>query len=66
MWIGETPKDVAAIFRTARDEQAVLLFDEADAIATRRSMSVDQRFEARIEHFRGELRSGVRATDLCC
>src|SRR5204863_8060441 len=31
MWIGETPKNVAAIFRTARDERAVLLFDEADA-----------------------------------
>ena len=41
MWMGETPKNVAAIFRTARDEDAVLLFDEADAIATRRSTSVD-------------------------
>jgi SpoVK/Ycf46/Vps4 family AAA+-type ATPase len=45
MWMGETPKNVAAIFRTARDEQAVLLFDEADAIATRRSMSVDHGFQ---------------------
>jgi SpoVK/Ycf46/Vps4 family AAA+-type ATPase len=42
MWMGETPKNVAAIFRTARDEGAVLLFDEADAIAARRSTSVDQ------------------------
>ena len=42
MWMGETPKNVATIFRTARDERAVLLFDEADAIATRRSTSVDQ------------------------
>ena len=42
MWMGETPKNVAATFRTARDERAVLLFDEADAIATRRSTSVDQ------------------------
>jgi SpoVK/Ycf46/Vps4 family AAA+-type ATPase len=41
MWMGETSKNVAAIFRTAREEQAVLLFDEADAIATRRSTSVD-------------------------
>jgi SpoVK/Ycf46/Vps4 family AAA+-type ATPase len=41
MWMGETPKNVAAIFRAARDEQAVLLFDEADAIAARRSTSVD-------------------------
>ncbi len=41
MWMGETSKNVSAIFRTARQEQAVLLFDEADAIATRRSTSVE-------------------------
>ena len=41
MWMGETSKNVAAIFRTAREEQAVLFFDEADAIAARRSTSVD-------------------------
>jgi SpoVK/Ycf46/Vps4 family AAA+-type ATPase len=41
LWMGETPKNVAAVFRTARDEGAVLLFDEADAIASRRSTSVD-------------------------
>ena len=41
MWMGETSKNVAAIFRMAREEQAVLFFDEADAIATRRSTSVD-------------------------
>ncbi len=41
MWMGETAKNVVAIFRTAREEQAVLLFDEADAIAARRSTSVD-------------------------
>jgi SpoVK/Ycf46/Vps4 family AAA+-type ATPase len=45
MWMGETPKNVAAIFRTAREEQAVLLFDEADAIAARRSTSVDSGFQ---------------------
>ena len=43
--MGETPKNVAAIFRTARDEGAVLLFDEADAIAARRSTSVDHGFQ---------------------
>jgi len=41
MWMGETPKNIAAIFSKARDEQAVLFFDEADAIATRRSTSVE-------------------------
>jgi SpoVK/Ycf46/Vps4 family AAA+-type ATPase len=45
MWMGETPKNVAAIFRMAREERAVLLFDEADAIATRRSTSVDHGFQ---------------------
>src|SRR4029079_19419805 len=33
LWMGETPKNVATIFRAAREEGAVLLFDEADAIA---------------------------------
>jgi SpoVK/Ycf46/Vps4 family AAA+-type ATPase len=41
MWLGETPKNVAATFRIAREENAVLLFDEADAIASRRSSMVD-------------------------
>lgn len=45
LWMGETPKNVAAIFRTARDEGAVLFFDEADAIAGRRSTSVDNSFQ---------------------
>jgi len=37
MWAGETPKNIAATFRAAADQNAVLFFDEADAIATRRS-----------------------------
>ena len=41
MWMGETSKNIVSIFRTAREEQAVLLFDEADAIAARRSTSVE-------------------------
>jgi SpoVK/Ycf46/Vps4 family AAA+-type ATPase len=41
MWMGETPKNLAEIFRTAREERAVLFFDEADAIAARRSTSVE-------------------------
>src|SRR6185295_9500211 len=40
MWIGETPKNIARLFRIAADEGAVLFFDEADAIATRRSTGV--------------------------
>ena len=45
MWMGETPKNVAAVFRLARQERAVLFFDEADAIASRRSTSVDHGFQ---------------------
>src|SRR5262245_60784163 len=37
MWVSETPKNIAAMFRAATDQNAVLFFDEADAIATRRS-----------------------------
>ena len=44
MWVGETPKNVAAAFNLARKEHAVLLFDEADAIASRRSASPDHGF----------------------
>jgi SpoVK/Ycf46/Vps4 family AAA+-type ATPase len=40
MWVGETPKNIARIFRAAADQDAVLLFDEADAIAMRRSTGV--------------------------
>ncbi|MEO8201453.1 MAG: AAA family ATPase [Gemmatimonadota bacterium] len=40
MWMGETPKNVAAVFRLAADHDAVLFFDEADAIAARRSTGV--------------------------
>jgi SpoVK/Ycf46/Vps4 family AAA+-type ATPase len=45
MWMGETPKNVASVFRMAREEGAVLFFDEADAIATRRSTSVNHGFQ---------------------
>jgi SpoVK/Ycf46/Vps4 family AAA+-type ATPase len=45
MWMGETAKNVAGVFRVAREERAVLLFDEADAIASRRSSSPDHSFQ---------------------
>jgi SpoVK/Ycf46/Vps4 family AAA+-type ATPase len=44
MWMGATPKNVAAVFRLAREQDAVLLFDEADGIAARRSASVEHGF----------------------
>jgi SpoVK/Ycf46/Vps4 family AAA+-type ATPase len=35
-WVGQTAKHVAAVFRAAERQDAVLFFDEADAIAGRR------------------------------
>src|SRR5215510_6172548 len=37
MWFAETPKNIVATFRAASEQNAVPFFDEADAIATRRS-----------------------------
>jgi len=47
MWAGETPKNVAAVFRFAAEQGAVLFFDEADAIAARRSSAgaMDQGYQ---------------------
>lgn len=45
MWAGETPKNVAAVFRMATEERAVLFFDEADAIASRRTTGTAQAYQ---------------------
>jgi hypothetical protein len=45
LWAGETGKNVATIFRAAAEADAVLFFDEADAIATRRFGSVTQGYQ---------------------
>lgn len=45
MWVGETPKNVAAVFRMASEENAVLFFDEADAIASRRTTGPTQGYQ---------------------
>jgi SpoVK/Ycf46/Vps4 family AAA+-type ATPase len=45
MWIGETPKNIVATFRAAAEQSAVLFFDEADAIASRRSSGSPMRYE---------------------
>ena len=45
MWIGETPKNIVATFRAAAEQNAVLFFDEADAIASRRSSGSPMRYE---------------------
>lgn len=41
-FVGETPKNIKAIFKVAKDEDAVLIFDEADSILGKRLSSVTQ------------------------
>jgi hypothetical protein len=36
MWVGQTGKNISQVFKEARRQNAVLFFDEADAIASRR------------------------------
>ena len=45
LWAGETGKNVATVFRAATEADAVLFFDEADAIASRRFGSVTQGYQ---------------------
>ena len=45
MWVGKTGKNVAAVFEAAREQKAVLFFDEADAIAGSRFPSVSQGYQ---------------------
>jgi SpoVK/Ycf46/Vps4 family AAA+-type ATPase len=44
MWMGETPKNIVNAFRAAAEQRAVLFFDEADAIASRRSVGASMAF----------------------
>ena len=44
-WVGQTSKHVAAVFRSAAHQDAVLFFDEADAIAGRRFTSISAAYE---------------------
>ena len=44
-WVGQTQKHVAAVFRDAEKADAVLFFDEADAIAGRRFTGLSQGYE---------------------
>jgi SpoVK/Ycf46/Vps4 family AAA+-type ATPase len=44
-WVGQTSKHVATVFRAAARQDAVLFFDEADAIAGRRFTSISVAYE---------------------
>ena len=41
-YVGETPKNIRAAFKTASDDDAVLVFDEADSFLGKRLTSVSQ------------------------
>src|SRR5215218_1036412 len=44
-WAGVTAKNVTAVFQAAQEQDAVLFFDEADAIASRRFTQMDQGYQ---------------------
>ena len=44
-WVGETGKNVTAVFREARQQDAILFFDEADSIASRRFAGTSHGYE---------------------
>jgi SpoVK/Ycf46/Vps4 family AAA+-type ATPase len=44
-WVGQTAKHLATVFRAAERQNAVLLFDEADAIAGRRFSAITVGYE---------------------
>jgi SpoVK/Ycf46/Vps4 family AAA+-type ATPase len=44
-WVGQTSKHVASVFAAAERQNAVLFFDEADAIASRRFTSFNAAYE---------------------
>ena len=41
-FVGDTPKNIAAAFEAARAESAVLFFDEADSVLSRRATNITQ------------------------
>jgi AAA+ superfamily predicted ATPase len=49
-WAGETGKNVIAVFRDARQNDAVLFFDEADSIASRRFTGMNWGYEREANH----------------
>lgn len=49
-WAGETGKNVLAVFRDARQNDAVLFFDEADSIASRRFTGMNWGYEREANH----------------
>lgn len=49
-WAGETGKNLVNVFREARQQGAVLFFDEADSVAARRFSGMDAGYEREANH----------------
>lgn len=54
-FMGETAKNIAALFRQASDEKAVLFFDEADTLLGKRLSSVTQGIDNEVNAMRSTL-----------
>lgn len=54
-FLGETAKNIQAAFETAREEQAVLFFDEADTLLGKRLSSVTQGVDNEVNAMRSTL-----------
>jgi SpoVK/Ycf46/Vps4 family AAA+-type ATPase len=54
-FLGETAKNIRAAFETARDEQALLFFDEADTLLGKRLSSVTQGVDNEVNAMRSTL-----------
>jgi len=54
-FLGETAKNIQAAFHTAREEQAVLFFDEADTLLGKRLSSVTQGVDNEVNAMRSTL-----------
>lgn len=52
---GEGPKNVAALFKSAQQQEAVLFIDEADSLLSRRLTSVSQGSEQAINSMRSQI-----------
>jgi len=56
-FVGDTPKNLAVLFQVAREEDAVLFFDEADAILSRRLTSMSNATDTSVNQTRSVLLS---------
>ena len=54
-YVGETSKNITAIFRQAKEQQAIIFFDEADAILSRRVTNMSHSTDVSVNQTRSVL-----------